>query len=234
MLKKSYFGSIKYITKYEKIPPTIFIGFYADAQENKNAITFDIAPLIVQPSRVSLGYMRNLNERIFVAGELGHSFSENWGKENGKTENYNLNQLRLEVGYILTPSWQVHHFLSFDYQHINHKETLYDGFFESEYLNSNGNEIFYTYNKINYHRLKNTFNINYGVMVYFSDARKVGVIPKVGLGLNIVDTKFTNAVNLQQDEDQDKGWFYVASRYEKEGDEFIANFNFQVKFFYKF
>lgn len=178
--------------------------------------------------------MRNINERIFVAGELGHSFSENWGKENGKSENYNLNQYRLEVGYILTPTWQVHHFLSFDYQHINHKETLYDGYFEGEFLSDYEDKIFYSYDKINYHRLKNTFSINYGVIVYFSDAKRVGVIPKVGLGLNIVDTKFTNAVNLQLDEDQDRGLFYVANRYEKEGDEIMPNFNFQVKFFLKF
>lgn len=221
------------IKKYTFLAFTLF-SLNVSAQELKNAITFDIAPLIVQPSRLSFGYMRNINERVFVGGEFGYSFSEDLGRMNGKSADYKQLQYRFEVGYILSPTYKVHHFLSLDFQHINHKETLFNGHFKGDEIGTYENEVFYKYDKIKYERLKNTFSFNYGIMVYFGEAKKVGVIPKIGLGIKVVDVKFTEAINLQQDTDFEWGWFDFGNRYEREGDDVNATINLQVKFFYKF
>lgn len=202
--------------------------------ENKNMIYFDIAPLIVKPSRVTFGYMRNINDRIFVGGEIGYSLFDGLGRMNEKSEGYEQIQYRFEVGYILSPTWRVHHFMSLDFQHINHTETLYDGYFEGENKNQNGGEVYYDYDRVNYARLKNTFNINYGVFVYFNENKSVGVAPKIGLGVKIVDVEFTEAVNLR--ENSNNGWdiFNFGNRYEREGSDVLPNVNFQVRFFFKF
>ena len=153
---------------------------------------------------------------------------------NGKSTDYKQLQYRLEAGYILSPTYKVHHFLSIDFQHINHKETLFDGHFKGNELGVYENEIFYKYDRVKYERLKNTLSFNYGVMIYFGDAKRVGVIPKIGLGLKIVDVKFSEAENLQQDNDFEWGWFDFGNRYEREGDSVDATINLQVKIFYKF
>jgi len=208
------------------------INTFAQDTKGKTFLTFDLAPLVVPPSRISIGVSHQITENVFVGAEIGKSFSESWGRVNEKTEGYNLFQYRLELGYILTPQKKyVHHYLSTDFIGVNHKETLFD----SSYIvnNNEENEQRYTYSRIDYHRTKYAFNFNYGMRIFFGHSRKLGVDPKIGLGVNNVKVDFSNARNLKE-ADRDRDIFGFPSRYRLEGKESTVNINFQIRFFYNF
>lgn len=209
-------------------------SFFVQSQEamsGKTSISLDIAPLIVSPRRLSVGVAYQISPRFFVGIEGGKSFSASWGRTNGESENYKLNQYRLEAGYILNPNNDhVNHFLSLDFVGINHKETLLDGDFWVDYNNTSKR---YSYLRADYSRKKHVFHINYGLKVFFSDSKKVGVEPKIGLGIGNTSVDFTNTIN-QKEIDNDQSLWGVNNRYELAGKEQIGNVNFQIRFFYVF
>ena len=209
------------------------INIYAQNDlQGKTSIQLDIAPLIVPPYRVSIGVSHQLTPHFFVGAELGKSFSETWGRANDKSESYKLFQYRLEGGYIFNPEKKyVFHYLSVDFLSIKHTETLFDG---SYYVNKNEiDEQHYSYDRIDYKRKKYAFNVNYGMKIFFSKSKKVGVDPKIGLGINNVDVDFSNAENLNKAE-KSRDIFDFPNRYTRFGKETTLNINFQIRFFYVF
>lgn len=192
---------------------------------------FDIASAIIPPHRISIGLTHQFSPNFFAGAEIGKSFSQTWGRANDESENYKLFQYRFEVGYILTPEKKyVQHYISTDFVGINHKETLFNGKYVVDKYEYNEKE--YSYSKIDYHRTKYAFNFNYGMRIFFGDARKVGIDPKIGLGVNNVNVDFSNAINLAETNgDNPLISMDFPDRYEKEGKERTVNINCQIRFF---
>ncbi|HLW41942.1 MAG TPA: hypothetical protein VKY82_06195 [Flavobacterium sp.] len=209
------------------------LSIYAQEETGgKTYVQFDVASAITPPHRISIGISHQLNERFFIGIEGGKSFSGTWGRLNDKAENYKLHQYRMEVGYILnTKKKYVSPYLSVDFMGLNHKETLFDGYY---YVNKNDiNEQRFSYDKIDYHRKKHTFNFNYGMKIFFSKSKKVGIDPKIGLGIKNVDVAFSKAKNLQEVEKK-RDPFGFTDRYTRFGKETSLNVNIQLRFFYVF
>lgn len=54
------------------------INTFAQDTKGKTFLTFDLAPLVVPPSRISIGVSHQITENVFVGAEIGKSFSESW------------------------------------------------------------------------------------------------------------------------------------------------------------
>ena len=207
----------------------------SDEFDKLNYLTFDVlSPVINYSPRYEIGYYRHLNDQWIVGAEVGigtYDTSINFAAPGGWIEkDYRSFSIAPEIIYMRNPYRITKRFISAELFYIYHTDNFQNkSYTDTEFIKT------YNYESADYQRNKFGLNLNYGMIINFSNS--VGIIPKIGGGIKIRDVQFKNIENLTVS--QGEGFYgctpsFTSRHLEVEGLVTRFHFNFELQFFLKF
>lgn len=201
----------------------------------KSVVTLSLlSPTITYAPRYNAGYMHRFANRWWAGIEAGYgndATAINMTQESGNEfffDRYRLIEIRPEIFYSLRNNAKIKHLVSAEYFYIRHTDTQ----IRNRY---NTGSFEYSFDSADYKRIKTGVNINYTLLFYFTE--KFGLLTKAGFGMKRREVTYTNVknpVSIGTGYNDDESWFGVYNYLEDAGTKTNANFNFDMKLFYRF
>ncbi|MBY8963074.1 hypothetical protein KJK34_09955 [Flavobacterium sp. D11R37] len=202
----------------------------------KSVVTLSLlSPTITYAPRYNAGYMYRFANRWWAGIEAGYgndatAINMTQGADNEFFfDRYKLFEIRPEIFYSLRNNPKIKHLVSAEYFYIRHTDTQIKNIYNT------GGPFEYRFESADYKRIKTGININYTLLFYFTE--KFGLLTKTGFGIKRRDVSYTNVKNpvyIDTSGNDDEDWFGIYNYLEDAGTKTNANFNFDLKLFYRF
>lgn len=194
--------------------------------EKKNILTFSgIEPIFSK--RFNLGYIREINEKIWLGTSVG--ISQNIiGPVEEEYKNHRAFEIRPEVLYSLAPKTKAKHFVSLEGYYINVNKNIFEG----RYFQKEG--YTFAFDFANYRRKTTGLNLNYSCLLNFNSSGNFGLMPKIGFGLRNNMVEYYNVQNPREVENGIDDITLGFKNQRTQGSTTGAAFVMDVKLFYRF
>lgn len=210
--------------------PLIFVLFCYSitmfSQKNEYKNIFSFSTVSVNFGRVDVGYMHQLNKKIWLGTELGYGsgyflFSDEF------TNSKNSNEFKIspEIYFDISPDSKWLNLFSIQLFYSNRKVQKNNSNFyqDSEY---------YSFTSADFEKTRQGINFNYSFLVN-RNGNKFAIMPKIGLGLRKKNIVYTNIEGLEMEPSPVDDFTLGLFRPEA-GSSIGLNFNFDVKLIYRF
>lgn len=212
---------------------TFFLHAQVPKMEKSQFVTLNVIPTTAYHApRWAVGYYRFISDKIMVGSEIqigNYATTINFAKDGDLMEqDYFSIEISPEIFYILNPTKRHKLFVSSELFYIYHQDVLTNNHFTQENLGT------FHYDQADYKRQKFGMNLNFGTLFNFSD--RIGMMPKMGLGIKMRNVEFYNVINPFFDPYYEGDHLFpnIDSYHTDKGFSTDVNFNFDLMFLYKF
>ncbi|WP_185287251.1 hypothetical protein [Chryseobacterium lactis] len=206
-----------------------FFSFFTTiyAQSDYKSILTVSAFTPFRDQRYNVGYMRKINERWWIGGELGYGTDKitpvNIGNFEGKNRIF---EIKPEVFYSLAPQSRLKHFVSAEAFYLQQTGKDVSGTYYDE------NDVYYSFSSADYKRTKYGLNINYSILLH-KESSWFGFMPKIGFGIRQRNVSYTNMTGREVD-DAPRDGLPFDYQLNQQGSNLGFNFNVDMKIIFKF
>ncbi|TXF79117.1 hypothetical protein [Chryseobacterium sp.] len=198
----------------------------AQSSDYRNIVTVGTVSALAS-NRWTVGYMHELNEKIWLGAEVGVGARPIAFRMDDWITEFSSFEIRPEIYYSLAPDRKSKHFLSASLFYVNTQQHLKDGDFSENGAN-------YTYDETDYQKTKKGVGVNYSFLM-LKEGGRFGVMPKIGIGLPDVDIKYENTVGKTETQGPtDDFSLGLAGMNSDAGSHTRLNMYFDIKLFYRF
>ncbi|MGH1516188.1 hypothetical protein [Chryseobacterium sp. JK1] len=205
---------------------SFFKTVYAQSDDYKSILTVSaFAPF--RDQRYNVGYMRKINERWWIGGELAYGTGKitpvNIGNFEGKNRIF---EIKPEVFYSLAPQSRLKHFVSAEVFYLKQTGKDISGTYYDE------NDVYYSFSSADYKRTKYGVNINYSILLH-KESSWFGFMPKIGFGIRQKNISYANMTG-REEIDAPRDGLPFDYHLNQQGSNLRFNFNVDMKIIFKF
>lgn len=206
-----------------------FFSFFTTiyAQSDYKSILTVSAFTPFRDQRYNVGYMRKIDERWWIGGELGYGTDKITPVSIGNFEGKNrIFEIKPEVFYSLAPQSRLKHFVSAEAFYLQQTGKDVSGMYYDE------NNVYYSFSSADYKRTKYGLNINYSILIH-KESSWFGIMPKIGFGIRQRNVSYTNMTGREVD-DAPRDGLPFDYQLNRQGSNLGFNFNVDMKIIFKF